>query len=95
MQTCWFIVIQSRSSWWVDCEGRTFGPLATRDQAVEYARTIAVSHGDPGRRADVWAPDEHGRHRLVWSAPAPSERMDATDHEASPGVYWPRPPHAQ
>ena len=73
MKTCWFVVIQANGAWWVDCEGRAYGPFAARDQALEYARKAAVTFGDPARRSDIWAPSsDNGKFELVWSGPAPA-----------------------
>jgi hypothetical protein len=72
MKTCWFVVIESRGAWWVDCEGRAFGPLESREEAQDYARKLAETYGDPERRSDVWVPDDQGKLRLTWSGPAPA-----------------------
>ena len=66
MKTCWFIVIESMGSWWVDCEGKSYGPFDTRDDAQAEARRIANTDGDEGRRSEVFAPTDDGSHRLVW-----------------------------
>jgi hypothetical protein len=67
MKTCWFIVIESQGSWWVDCEGKAYGPVPTREQAVAEARKLVRIFGDPERRSDLWAPDDTGKLVLVWS----------------------------
>jgi hypothetical protein len=71
MKTRWFVVIESRGSWWVDCEGRAFGPLESKAEAASYAQKLADIHSDPDRRSDVWVPADDGKLRLIWSGPAP------------------------
>jgi hypothetical protein len=70
MKTCWFIVIESMGTWWVDCEGKAYGPFETRDDAQHEARRIALTYGNEGRRSQVYTAGDDGRHHLVWTAPA-------------------------
>jgi hypothetical protein len=67
MNTCWFVVIQSRGAWWIDCEGKSYGPFTSRNDAKEAAVTIAKTFGDRTRRSLVFAPDDEGKQHLVWS----------------------------
>jgi hypothetical protein len=69
MVTCWFIVIESMGSWWVDCEGKAYGPFDTREDAQSEARRIAVTYGDDSRRSQVFSAEPDGTHRLIWTAP--------------------------
>ena len=71
MTTCWFLVVQAREQWWVDCEGKSFGPFDTAEQATANAIRYAEVFGDAGRQSQVWAPDDTGRMRQVWSGNAP------------------------
>ena len=71
MRTCWFIVIKSRDAWWVDREGRAFGPIESLDEAIQYARRIAETQRDPGRRSQIWVPGLEGRPVLFWQEPEP------------------------
>lgn len=68
MKTCWFIVIRTPSAWWVDCEGKAYGPFSSRKEAAENAVQLAKAFGDPGRRSDVYIPDDDGMQVLAWSA---------------------------
>lgn len=68
MKTCWFIVIKTPSAWWVDCEGKAYGPFSSREDAAENAVRLAEAYGDPGRRSDVYVPDETAKLKLVWSS---------------------------
>lgn len=72
MKTCWFIVIESMGSWWVDCEGKSYGPFETRAEAEGEAKRIALTYGDETRRSQVFAAGENGSHRLIWSGPLPA-----------------------
>ena len=72
MKTCWFIVIESMGSWWVDCEGKSYGPFDSRTEAAGEARRIALAYGDDSRRSQIFAADENGSHRLIWSGPMPA-----------------------
>ena len=67
MKTCWYTVIRVRDACWVDCEGKAYGPFEDNAEAARYARMIAHTYGPPDRQSEVWAPDDSGRPRLVWS----------------------------
>lgn len=67
MKTCWFIVIESMGAWWVDCEGKAYGPFASDDEARSEACRIASVYGDSGRMSQVYAADQHGTQQLIWS----------------------------
>ena len=69
MKTCWFVVIRTPSAWWVDCEGKAYGPFSTREEAAEDAVRLAQAFGDPARRSDVYVPDDDSKLKLVWSSP--------------------------
>ena len=72
MKSCWFVVIRTPSAWWVDCEGKAYGPFEDRDEAQSQARRIAMTYGDDGRRSEVFAPTDQGSHRLIWKGPVPT-----------------------
>ena len=44
MKTCWFIVIESMGSWWVDCEGKPYGPFDSSTDAAVAAKRIALTY---------------------------------------------------
>jgi hypothetical protein len=67
--TCWFLVIQSCDQWWVDCEGKSYGPFDSIEQATSNAIRFAEIFGDAGRRSQVFAPDDTGRLVMAWQAP--------------------------
>jgi len=67
MKSCWFVVIRTPSAWWVDCEGKAYGPFETREEAADNAVHLAQAFGDPGRRSDVFVPDDDEKLQMVWS----------------------------
>ena len=71
MKTRWFLVIVSQGQWWVDCEGRAFGPFESCDVAVSDAVRYAEVFEDPDRQSQIWAPDETGRMSRVWLGAQP------------------------
>lgn len=71
MKTCWFVVIFSNETWWIDCEGKSYGPFEDQRAAEEDAVRLAEAFGDPSRRSLVYAPDELGTLRLLWSEAQP------------------------
>lgn len=72
MRTCWFIVVESMGTWWIDCEGKAYGPFESQHEARSEATKIATTYGDPDRVALVFAPDDDGQQRLVWTQLEPS-----------------------
>jgi hypothetical protein len=66
MVTCWFLVIRSRDLWWVDCEGRGYGPFDTISEATSGAICLAGTFGDPKRTSQVFVPDDDGRMAVAW-----------------------------
>ena len=68
MKTRWFLVLLSRDQWWVDCEGKSFGPFDNVEEATSAAIRYAEVFADEIRQSQVWAPDDAGRMRQVWIA---------------------------
>jgi len=69
MRTCWFIVIESLGQWWVDCEGKAYGPFVSKDEAKIEAIRIAITYGDNDRRSEVFISEPDGAPRRIWAAP--------------------------
>jgi hypothetical protein len=67
MKTRWFLVVRSADEWWVDCEGKSFGPFEGVGEATTSAIRYAEVFADPTRQSQVWAPDDTGRMRQVWT----------------------------
>jgi hypothetical protein len=61
------VVIRSLGAWWVDCEGKSYGPFVDEYEAQQNAVIIAKTFGDPSRQSLVYAPDDGGKLRLIWS----------------------------
>lgn len=68
MKTRWFLVVRSTDQWWVDCEGKSFGPFESIEDATTSAIRYAQIFTDNARQSQVWAPDETGRMQQVWAA---------------------------
>ena len=64
--TCHYLVVLIDGSWWVDCEGKPFGPIISKEEAIASCVHLIELFSDPQRPADIWAPDETGRSKLVW-----------------------------
>ncbi len=74
MRTCWFVVIESVGHWWVDCEGKTYGPFEGEREARTDAVRIAQAYGDPRRQSVVYAPEPSHHHEPIWAGPLPQRR---------------------
>jgi len=80
VSTALYIVISSMGKWWVDFEGRTNGPHATREAAALEARNQAQFMSHMNRPSEVLVPDDEGKYWVVWD----SRRADAgIPHRAS------------
>ena len=67
MNPCWFLIIRSGDRWWVDCEGKAYGPFESVEDARSNAIRFAEIFAEPKRVSQVFAPDESGRLRMIWS----------------------------
>ena len=66
LSTSWFIVVFSNGQWWVDHEGKPYGPYESAAAATEGAVRLARFIGTD-LNWEVFAPDADARHRLVAS----------------------------
>jgi hypothetical protein len=76
--TCYYLVLQTCGTWWVEREGRSLGPCQTIDEAINSALSVVELFGDPHRPAQVWAPGQSGKMELVWkraAAPEPTSEL--------------------
>ena len=73
MKTCWFVAIFANRRWWVDCEGKAYGPFATREDAALEATRLARTFGDSLRQSEVWMPDDTGKLHRVWVGAEPAK----------------------
>jgi hypothetical protein len=62
-------------AWWVDCEGKPFGPFDDTRQAVQGAIKLARLFGDPERQALVMVPDDTGRYQVAWDGGKPATSL--------------------
>ena len=74
LKTRWFLVIKSVDNWWVDLEGRSFGPFSSADAARDSAISYAEIFSDSERCSQVFVPDNTGRLQIVWDSKATVER---------------------
>jgi hypothetical protein len=77
LPTSWFIVVFSAGQWWIDHEGKSYGPYPSRDEARDGAVRLARFVGG-GRDWQVFAPDEQNHHAMV-----ASKRLDNGEDEPS------------
>jgi len=64
--SCWYVVVESLGKWWVDCEGRPFGPFDDLSEATDGAVRLAEVFGEPDRHLQVMVPDGHGHFAIAW-----------------------------
>jgi len=64
MGTSLFIVIESLNRWWIDYEGRPYGPFASQRAAAESGVEIARSIGCDD--CEVLVRDAEGFFRVFW-----------------------------
>jgi hypothetical protein len=41
LHTTWFIIMHAQGQWWVDHEGKAYGPFLTREDALDSAPRLA------------------------------------------------------
>ena len=63
-----YIVLLSREKWWVDFEGRAFGPFTSRNTAKQEATSLARFMSHTGRRSEVRVPNDAGRYLVEWES---------------------------
>lgn len=68
MRTILYIVIHSRGGWWIDREGRAYGPFPTQAEAIAAGPQFIGLMGDETQRNQLYAVDESGTFRIVWSS---------------------------
>jgi hypothetical protein len=63
-----YIVLQSREKWWVELEGKTFGPFTSKNTATMEAISLARFMAHAGRKCEVRVPDGTGRYPVEWES---------------------------
>ena len=66
--TAIYIVIDSRGGWYVDFEGKSYGPFADTETAAIEAGDLAKFSAHAGRRSQVHVPDGLGSYRIAWQS---------------------------
>lgn len=66
--TAIYIVIESRGGWYVDFEGKAYGPFDSQDTAAIEAGDLAKFSAHAGRRSQVQIPDGSGKYRIAWQS---------------------------
>jgi len=67
MRKTMYIVIQSRGHWWIDCEGKPYGPFDTEAEAIAEGPEFITLMGNDENRNELYVRDETGHFQLVWS----------------------------
>ncbi len=88
-----YIVVQSLGKWWVDFEGRPYGPFSSREMARLEGISLARFLTHSGRSSEVWAVDDTGVCRREWQSEPESKprQMQAPVPVASEVVSAPAP----
>jgi hypothetical protein len=73
MRTTWYIVIYSQDGWWIDYEGKPYGPFASEAEAVAEAPDFINLMGNPDHRNELYVRGDDGRYKMVWSSGDPSQ----------------------
>jgi hypothetical protein len=64
--SCWYVVIESRGQYWVDCEGHALGPYDEIAEATDGAIHAAQLFGDQQKCLQVMVPDGRGHFEIAW-----------------------------
>ena len=89
--SCWYLVVESLGKWWVDCEGKPFGPFDEMSEATAGAIRLAEVFGDEERQLQVMVPDEDGQFRVVWERFGPASDIAIAPPAPDDGVDEPLP----
>ncbi|HHY49757.1 MAG TPA: hypothetical protein GYA10_08430 [Alphaproteobacteria bacterium] len=63
-----YVVILSQEKWWVDFEGKAYGPYKSMDEAADEGRQLARFAAHAGRPSEVLVPNERGRYVVIWDS---------------------------
>jgi hypothetical protein len=67
MRNIWYIVIQSRGAWWIDREGKAYGPFDSQAEAIAAGPQFIELMGDPAHNNQLYVADESGKFQVVWA----------------------------
>ena len=62
------IVLMVCGRWWVDIEGKGFGPCVDQADACHMAINLAQTFGDDARRREVVLMRPDGGHSKIWAS---------------------------
>lgn len=68
MPSLLYVVIESCGKWWVDLEGKAYGPYASKTQAIEEGRSLARFAAHSGKHSELLAQNDHGRYIVLWDS---------------------------
>lgn len=68
MPSLLYVVIESREKWWVDLEGKAYGPYASKEQAIEEGRSLARFAAHSGKHSELLAQNDGGRYIVLWDS---------------------------
>ena len=68
MASLLYVVIESCAKWWVDLEGKAYGPYASKDQAIEEGRSLARFAAHSGKHSELLAQNNGGRYIVLWDS---------------------------
>ncbi|MGN6100196.1 MAG: hypothetical protein ACTHOR_03535 [Devosia sp.] len=81
----WYLVVESMGKWWVDCEGKPFGPFDELSEATDGAIRLAEVFGDVHKKLQVMVPDGRGHFEVAWESVAGDDVEDPDADDAAVG----------
>ena len=78
MPSSLYVVIESMGKWWVDLEGKSHGPYASKAIAIDEGASLARFAAHSGKHSELLAQNETGRYVVLWdSAKEPHVARDS------------------
>ncbi len=68
MPSSLYVVIESMGKWWVDLEGKAYGPFETKSKAIDEGRSLARFAAHSGKHSEVLAANDTGRYIVLWDS---------------------------
>ena len=73
-----YLVYASHGAWWVDLEGKAFGPRRTREDATTEAIAMAQRAIRAGTPSEVLVPGEDRHYQVAWPRPETVRALEST-----------------
>lgn len=70
-----YIVVLSLGKWWVDFEGKPYGPFSSQEMARLEAISLSRFLTHSGRQSEVWVADAKGNASKVWESSPVRQRV--------------------